>query len=138
MIAMIFAVTIFVIIIWYVGMRALAFYGAYLGGVFTHQLGAHWLTIAIAAFIGFGAVYVVIMILSALAAKRPWLGIVLIGLICAPAFLIGYSGVSDYMRSPGQGAGDFEANAVGVIAGLVMAVSSFAAYQRDIAKHSGD
>lgn len=133
MIAVILTLAIFIAVIWYLGLRVTALYGAYLGGSFAHGFGLHWITIGIGAFLGACAVYTIIYILSAMAEKRPWAGYTLMGLICVPAFLVGFGAVTDYMQSPGQGAGAIESTLVGSIAGVVMAVASFAAYRRDLA-----
>lgn len=134
MIGVIFALGAFVALIWYLGLRATLLYGAYLGGSLAHSFGLHWITIVIGAFLGACAVYGIALILGMMSEKRPWLGLVLILFICGPAFLVGFGAVTDYMRSPGQGAAGIESTIVGVIAGLFTAASAFGAYKRDNAE----
>jgi len=115
-------------VVWYLGLRATALYGAYLGGALAQHLGLHLITILFCAIGGAAAVYAIIMILSAMSEKRPWIGALLIVFICGPGFLVGYGMVTQLMES----AGNIEIIIIGTICGLVTAGASFGAYQRDI------
>jgi hypothetical protein len=129
MIQLIIILVVLVLLIWYLGLRAAAIYGAYLGGSLAHSFGLHWITIGLCAIAGSGAIYAIILILSAMSKKRSWLVVILFALVCIPAFLVGFGIIQDFM---GDGR-KIESAIVGALAGLMMAAASFSAYQRDIA-----
>lgn len=112
---------------WKAAIYAAPFFMAFVFGKFANSLGAHWVTIAIAALIGVFVMYFILAFLRELGKAHPiamWAERLL---VFGPSFYFTFSVVNYLMRNEWE-RGAIESTFVSIVAGLGLGVLAYNKY----------